>query len=71
LRPNRERRLRLVALAAGQRRLLQKQAAAQARSLRLAWLAVSLAGVPLASVQRPPRLHCLPPCVKLKMPVFV
>jgi hypothetical protein len=48
LQPNPARRLRLVALAAGQRRLLQKQAAAQARSLRLVWQAVSLAGVPLA-----------------------
>jgi hypothetical protein len=48
LRPNRGRRLLLAVVAAGQRRLLQKQAAAPARSLRLVWQAVSLADVPLA-----------------------
>jgi hypothetical protein len=39
--------------------------------LRLVWLAVSLAGVPLASVRKHHRLHCLLPCVRQKMPVFV
>jgi hypothetical protein len=71
LQPNPARRLRLAALAAARHRSSQKQVAALARSLRLVWLAVSLAGVPLASEQKPRRLLCLPLCARLKMSASV
>jgi hypothetical protein len=48
LQPSPARRLLLAVVAAARRRLLQKQTAALAHSLRPVWLAVSLAGVPLA-----------------------